>query len=155
QEVLGHRGPPRVGCAVIALMIVIRLADQAACRACTAECASWRYRVGMTEQADDRANALSQRVLQVQARLEESLQNLADSMARLQATRQETQAGRSQRAVLHDSAYARLEARLASQPVIEQAKGIVMAQTGCSPEEAFDLLRKASQRSNIPVRELA
>ena len=109
----------------------------------------------MTEQADDRANALSQRVLQVRARLEESLQSLADSMARLQATRQQTQAGRSQRAVLHDSAYARLEARLASQPVIEQAKGIVMAQTGCSPEEAFDLLRKASQRSNVPVRELA
>jgi hypothetical protein len=109
----------------------------------------------MTERADDdRASALSQRVLGVQARLE-SMQNLADSMARLQATRQETRAGRSQRAVLHDSAYARLAARLASQPVIEQAKGIVMAQTGCSPEEAFDLLRKASQRSNVPVRELA
>src|SRR5215470_10861110 len=104
---------------------------------------------GMTERADDdRASALSQRVLGVQARLEESMRNLADSMARLQATRQETRAGRSQRAVLHDSAYARLEARLASQPVIEQAKGIVMAQAGCSPEEAFDLLRKASQRSN-------
>jgi hypothetical protein len=40
-------------------------------------------------------------------------------------------------------------------PVIEQAKGIVMAREGCGPEEAFDLLRRASQRSNVPVRELA
>jgi len=39
--------------------------------------------------------------------------------------------------------------------VIEQAKGIIMAQNGCRPEEAFDLLRRASQRSNIKVRELA
>lgn len=109
----------------------------------------------MTEPAGDRAVDLSQRVLRVQARLEESLQVLAGSMARLEATRQEIRAGQSQRAVLHDSAYARLKAQLASLPVIEQAKGIVMAQTGCSPDEAFDLLRKASQRGNIPVRELA
>ncbi|HEX6858342.1 MAG TPA: ANTAR domain-containing protein, partial [Streptosporangiaceae bacterium] len=103
----------------------------------------------MTERAGDRATALSQRVLRAQARLEELMQVLAGSIARLQATRQDIQAGRSQRAVLHDSAYARLEARLASLPVIEQAKGIVMAQTGCGPEEAFDLLRKASQRGNV------
>jgi AmiR/NasT family two-component response regulator len=40
-------------------------------------------------------------------------------------------------------------------PVIEQAKGILIAQTGCSPEEAFALLRQASQRSNVRVSELA
>jgi dihydrodipicolinate synthase/N-acetylneuraminate lyase len=39
--------------------------------------------------------------------------------------------------------------------VIEQAKGIIMAQNGCWPEEAFDLLRRASQRANVKVRELA
>jgi GAF domain-containing protein len=39
--------------------------------------------------------------------------------------------------------------------VIEQAKGILMAQHGCGPEEAFDLLRRASQRFNVPVRVLA
>lgn len=109
----------------------------------------------MTEPAGDRAIALSQRVLRVQARLEELTRHLTDSVARLQDTRQAILAGRSQREMLHDSAYARLEARLASLPAIEQAKGIVMAQTGCSPEEAFDLLRMASQRGNIPVRELA
>lgn len=109
----------------------------------------------MTEPDGDRASALSQRVLRVQARLEESMRHLAASMGRLEVTRQAIQAGRSQREAMHDSAYARLQARLATLPAIEQAKGIVMAQTGCGPEEAFDLLRRASQRGNIPVRELA
>ena len=39
------------------------------------------------------------------------------------------------------SAYARMEARLASMPVIEQAKGILMAQRGWTVDEAFDVLR--------------
>jgi GAF domain-containing protein len=39
--------------------------------------------------------------------------------------------------------------------VIEQAKGILMAQHGCDPDEAFDLLRRASQRFNVRVRVLA
>jgi hypothetical protein len=49
----------------------------------------------------------------------------------------------------------RLEARLATQAVIEQAKGILMARQGCDPDKAFDMLRSASQRTNRPVRELA
>jgi AmiR/NasT family two-component response regulator len=40
-------------------------------------------------------------------------------------------------------------------PVIEQAKGIIMAQRQCSPARAFDLLRQASQRLNEPVRDIA
>src|SRR6516225_9552946 len=59
------------------------------------------------------------------------------------------------RELLRDSATARLQARLETMPVIEQAKGIVMGQEGCGPEEAFDLLRRASQQSNVPIRELA
>jgi len=51
--------------------------------------------------------------------------------------------------------HARLLARLESMPVIEQAKGIIMAQSRCGDAQAFDLLRRASQRSNVPVRELA
>src|SRR5215469_2730158 len=42
-----------------------------------------------------------------------------------------------------------------TRPVIEQAKGILMAQQRCGPDEAFDLLRRASQRFNVPVRVLA
>jgi hypothetical protein len=45
--------------------------------------------------------------------------------------------------------------QLDNMPVIEQAKGILMAQQGCGPDEAFDLLRQASQQFNVPVRVLA
>lgn len=39
--------------------------------------------------------------------------------------------------------------------VIGQAKGILMAQDGVTSEEAFDILRRASQRSNRKVYDLA
>ena len=56
---------------------------------------------------------------------------------------------------LRFSAQARLEARLKSMPVIEQAKGIIMAQCGWPEDQAFDALRRASQRENIKLRDLA
>jgi hypothetical protein len=40
-------------------------------------------------------------------------------------------------------------------PVIEQAKSIVMTQLRCTPDEAFDLLRRASQHANVKVSVLA
>lgn len=42
-----------------------------------------------------------------------------------------------------------------SRAVIEQAKGILMAQRRCSAVDAFDLLVAASQRQNIKLRALA
>jgi hypothetical protein len=39
--------------------------------------------------------------------------------------------------------------------IIEQAKGVLMARNGVGSEEAFVLLRRLSQRLNVPVRELA
>jgi hypothetical protein len=39
--------------------------------------------------------------------------------------------------------------------VIEQAKGILMARHGCTPDAAFELLRRASQRANIKLSALA
>ncbi len=57
--------------------------------------------------------------------------------------------------LMQRSEHARLLARLESMPVIEQAKGIIMAQSHCGDGQAFDLLRRASQRSNVPVRDLA
>ena len=56
---------------------------------------------------------------------------------------------------LRFSAQARLQARLKSMPVIEQAKGIIMAQSGWPEDQAFDALRRASQRENIKLRDLA
>ena len=44
---------------------------------------------------------------------------------------------------------------LQSRDVIGQAKGILMAQQNVSADEAFDILRRASQRMNIKLREVA
>jgi hypothetical protein len=78
-----------------------------------------------------------------------------DVMARLQATVDQLRGGRPQRQRLHDSVFARMQARLDTMPVIEQAKGILMAQNRCQPDEAFDLLRRASQSANVRVSVLA
>ena len=75
--------------------------------------------------------------------------------ARLQVTLDQIRKGRPQREVLHSSAFARLQARLETMPVIEQAKGILMAQHRCGPDEAFDLLRRASQSANVRINVLA
>jgi hypothetical protein len=75
--------------------------------------------------------------------------------ARLQASLERFQNGRPHAERLQYSAFARLQARLDSMPVIEQAKGILMAQNRCGPDEAYELLRRASQRANIKVSVLA
>jgi hypothetical protein len=91
------------------------------------------------------------------ARLEFDAQarRFEDARARLRATFDQIRNGRPQRQILHDSAFARLQAKLETMPVIEQAKGILMAQYRCPPQEAFDLLRRASQRANVKVSDLA
>ncbi|MCU1489245.1 MAG: hypothetical protein JWM85_650 [Acidimicrobiaceae bacterium] len=50
---------------------------------------------------------------------------------------------------------ANLEAALESRGVIDQAKGILMGRDGCSADEAFEFLRRASQRANRKVHDLA
>ena len=90
-----------------------------------------------------------------QSEFHAQVRRFEDVRARLQATFDQVRNGRPQRQILHDSAYARLQARLDTMPVIEQAKGILMAQYRCRPEEAFDLLRRASQRANVKVNVLA
>jgi hypothetical protein len=75
--------------------------------------------------------------------------------ASAQVIRDKVRKGRSQREILHDSAFARLQAKQETLAVIEQAKGIVMAQQRCGPDEAFDLLRQVSQRTNIKLNLLA
>lgn len=48
-----------------------------------------------------------------------------------------------------------LQEALASRATIEQAKGILMAQRGVSPESAFDLLVELSQHTNRKLRDVA
>ena len=48
-----------------------------------------------------------------------------------------------------------LRAALETRPVIDQAKGILIGQQHCTPEEAFAMLTEASQRSNRKLRDVA
>ncbi|MGH3907862.1 MAG: GAF and ANTAR domain-containing protein [Pseudonocardiaceae bacterium] len=48
-----------------------------------------------------------------------------------------------------------LETAMASRSVIDQAIGIIMGQNRCSPTEAFEILRRASNHRNIKLREIA
>ncbi|MEU0003461.1 ANTAR domain-containing protein [Streptomyces sp. NPDC006314] len=42
-----------------------------------------------------------------------------------------------------------------SRPVIDQARGILMAAHACTPDQAWDILREASQRTNTKLRQVA
>ena len=48
-----------------------------------------------------------------------------------------------------------LREALDTRPVIDQAKGMLIARHGCSPEAAFDMLSAASQRENRKLRDVA
>lgn len=48
-----------------------------------------------------------------------------------------------------------LEKKAETRDVIGRAKGILMAQSGVTDDEAFELLRRASQRMNVKLREIA
>jgi hypothetical protein len=85
----------------------------------------------------------------------ERAQNEAVALCAWSKALMQWQPGASKQELLTVSPLARLRARLATMPVIEQAKGILIFQQGCDANEAFDLLRQASQRSNVPVRDLA
>ena len=50
---------------------------------------------------------------------------------------------------------AQLEEALKSRAEIEQAKGILMAQSHVTAEDAFNALKRASQRENIKLRDIA
>ena len=48
-----------------------------------------------------------------------------------------------------------LEHRLATQPVIEQSKGILMGHFGIGPDTAFDMLRRWSSHTHLKVRDIS
>jgi ANTAR domain len=85
----------------------------------------------------------------------DTLDRLTQSRGQLAEGSQCRDDGCAERENLREAAYARLLARLDTMPVIEQAKGILMAESRCSPDNAFAMLRAASQRSNVKVRDLA
>jgi ANTAR domain len=48
-----------------------------------------------------------------------------------------------------------LQHRLATQPVIEQSKGILMCHFGIDPDTAFDVLKRWSSHTNLKVRDIS
>ncbi|WP_399884691.1 ANTAR domain-containing protein [Streptomyces sp. BBFR51] len=50
---------------------------------------------------------------------------------------------------------AQLRRAIASRPVIDQARGVLMALHACTSDEAWHILREASQLSNTKLREVA
>ncbi len=50
---------------------------------------------------------------------------------------------------------AHMEQTLEARDLIGQAKGFLMADRGITADEAFDVLRRASQRLNIKLRDVA
>lgn len=55
----------------------------------------------------------------------------------------------------HAARVDQLEEAVDSRDLIAQAKGILMAREACSAEEAFDILRAASQHANKKLRDIA
>jgi AmiR/NasT family two-component response regulator len=100
-------------------------------------------------------NDLAQRVAAARREAEANVLRLDLVRSRLQATRLQISASRAERQVLHDSVLARLTARLDSESVIEQAKGVLIAKVGCTADQALGMLRAASQRTNVDMRDLA
>jgi AmiR/NasT family two-component response regulator len=49
----------------------------------------------------------------------------------------------------------RLGDAMQARATLEQAKGIVMGARRCGADEAFEVLRRASQRENVKLREIA
>ncbi len=93
--------------------------------------------------------------ISAQLALREDLERLTQSRDLLPEASLCLDDGCPEREIMREAAYARLLARLHTMPVIEQAKGILMAESRCSPDQAFAMLRAASQRSNVKVRDLA
>jgi hypothetical protein len=95
------------------------------------------------------------RLVAVRLESEVLVRRYAEAEAHARATHDQIHRCRAQREVSRKSAAARRRAGPRCIPVIEQAKGIVMARQECGPVAAFDVLRRASQRAGVRVHVLA
>jgi AmiR/NasT family two-component response regulator len=76
-----------------------------------------------------------------------------ETLERIEAERA-GRAGPASRAKLQEEVDG-LRLAMEHRAVIEQAKGIIIGTSGCSPDEAFDLLRQQSQHMNRKIRDIA
>jgi ANTAR domain-containing protein len=115
----------------------------------------WHELYAQAQAARTQSRVLAARHRAARHATAEVLQRIQAARARAEQIGELWLAARPDADGLRYSASARLQARLESMPVIEQAKGIIMAQFGWPEDQAFDALRRASQRYNIKVRDLA
>ena len=117
----------------------------------------WNVRelYAQAEAARLRSELLAEQLRATQRQASENWQLIQDAWGRTEQIRARGLAARSDPDRLRYSASARLQARLASMPVIEQAKGIIMAQYGWPEDQAFDAMCRVSQQENIKIRDLA
>jgi len=108
-----------------------------------------------------RAQAARRRSLLLARQVREIKDNTAETLQLTQAVQEragqahQLRSGSPGSDRLRYPPYARLQARVASMPVIEQAKGIIMAHCGWPEGQAFEALRRVSQRENVKIRDLA
>ena len=105
--------------------------------------------------AREQSGLLAEQLRATQLKTRENWQHIREAWDRAELILADRSAAGNDPDRLRYSAYARMQARLASMPVIEQAKGILIAQYGWTDDQAFDALRRASQRKNVKVRDLA
>jgi len=86
---------------------------------------------------DGRVIGVLHRVYEVQRPLAQQSSSASDVLTRLRAENDE------------------LRRALDSRPLIEQAKGLLMAERECSADQAFDFLVQMSQEWNVKVRDIA
>jgi AmiR/NasT family two-component response regulator len=98
---------------------------------------------------------LIDRAREALAKAAEEATRLNEFLARARDSRTPGEALAHSRLVELNELVENLNRRLESQPVIEQAKGILMARSHVSPDEAFEMLRKASMRMNRKLRDVA
>jgi AmiR/NasT family two-component response regulator len=98
---------------------------------------------------------LANRLALARSEAEQNLLRLEVALACRTAIFEEITDARSARAKTHDEALHRLEARLADLPVLEEARGILMVELGCSAKEALKHLRRLSREQYLEVTVVA
>src|SRR5262249_8762866 len=101
------------------------------------------------------AAVLADRLALARAETEANARRLAAALRGSAAIQEAGKSSRDARLPQHDQAYGRLEARLTTVPVIEQAKGVLMARNGFPADQATDMLRAMAQDAGVPLAEMA
>jgi two-component system, response regulator / RNA-binding antiterminator len=92
---------------------------------------------------------------EIERLLAAALQSDADHDAATATAQQSHDAEMADSQHAHDAHIANMDATIATRDLIGQAKGIIMASLGCSPDHAFELLVKQSQAENRKLVDIA